>query len=133
MRKVLIDTNVYSSFKRNDSDIVSTFQHFDFIGISITVLGELYAGFSGSTREKYNRQELEKFINSPRVNFINTDIDTADFYAQIFNSLKKKGSPIPSNDIWIAASALQHGLALFTLDKHFKYVDGLILIEKITI
>ena len=127
MRKVLIDTNVYSAFKRNNRDIISAFQHIDFIGINIVVLAELYAGFTGCKKEKSNRLELESFINSPRVHFINNDMNTADFYAQIFNSLKKKGSPIPTNDIWIAASALQNGLALFTLDKHFRHVDGLLL------
>ena len=127
MRKVLIDTNVYSAFKRSNKDIISAFQQIDFIGINIVVLAELYAGFEGSKKEKLNRSELESFINSPRVHFINNDIDTSDFYAQIFNSLKKKGFPIPTNDIWIAASALQNGLALFTLDKHFQHVAGLIL------
>ncbi len=127
LRKVLIDTNVYSEFKRNNKDIISAFQHLDYIGISITVLGELYAGFKGSNREKTNRSELENFLNSPRVHFINHNRDTADFYAQIFNLLKKKGNPIPSNDIWIASSAMQNGLALFSLDKHFSHIDGLLM------
>ena len=127
MRKVLIDTNVYTAFKRNNKDIISAFQHIDFIGINIVVLAELYAGFKGSKKEESNLVELEHFMNSPRVHFINQDMDTAFFYAQIFNSLKKKGSPIPTNDIWIAASALQNGLALFTLDKHFQHVEGLLL------
>jgi predicted nucleic acid-binding protein len=127
MRKVLIDTNIYSAFKRNDPVIVSMFQHLDFIGINVTVLAELYVGFKGSKREKRNRTELEDFMNSSRVHFINHDRDTADFYAQIFDSLKKKGTPIPTNDIWIAASAIQSGLALFSLDNHFSYIDGLIL------
>ncbi len=129
MRKVLIDTNIYSAYKRNNPDIVSSFQHFDFIGINMIVLGELYAGFAGSNKEKQNRNELENFINSPRVHFISNTMETADFYALIFNSLKKKGEPIPSNDIWIAASALQNGLSLFTLDKHFQRVGGLILVR----
>ena len=130
MRKVLIDTNVYTAFKRKVPDIVKSFQHFDFIGINITVIAELYAGFIGSKKEQTNRLELERFMDTPRVNYINNDMDTADFYARVFNSLKKKGSPIPSNDIWIAASALQNGLAVFTLDKHFRYVDGLIVINR---
>lgn len=131
MRKALIDTNVYSAFKRNDPEIVSIFQHLDFIGINITVLGELYAGFAGSKKEKTNRIDLENFINSPRVHFVNNNMETADFYAQIFNTLKIKGSPIPTNDIWIASSALQNGLALLTLDKHFQHVEGLILISNL--
>jgi predicted nucleic acid-binding protein len=130
MRRVLIDTNTYSAFKRDDPVIVDVFRHLDFIGINVTVLAELYAGFKGGKREKRNRGELEDFMNSSRVQFICHDRDTADFYAQIFNNLKKNGTPIPTNDIWIAASALQNGLALFSLDKHFSYVDGLILQTK---
>jgi len=130
MRKVLIDTNIYSAFKRDDPVIVDAFQHFDFIGISVTVLAELYAGFKGSKREKRNRTELEAFMNSSRVHFIGHDRDTADFYAQIFNNLKENGTPIPTNDIWIAASAMQNGLALFSLDNHFSYISGLILQTK---
>ncbi len=127
MRKVLIDTNIYTAFKRNDPDIVTAFQNLDFIGIDITVLAELYAGFKGGSKEKRNRTELEDFMNSSRVYFIVHDRDTADFYAQIFKNLKENGTPIPTNDIWIAASAMQNGLALFTLDNHFSYIVGLIL------
>lgn len=127
MRKALIDTNIYAAFKRDNPDIVTAFQNLDFIGIDITVLAELYAGFKGGNKEKRNRTELEAFMNSSRVYFIVHDRDTADFYAQIFKNLKEKGTPIPTNDIWIAASAMQNGLALFTLDNHFSYIDGLIL------
>ena len=127
IRRVLIDTNIYSEFKRNNPYIVSAFQHFDYLGLNITVLAELYAGFKGSNREKINRSELECFIDSSRVHFINHNKDTADFYAQVFNSLKIQGKPIPSNDIWIASSAMQNGLALFTLDNHFSNIDGLLL------
>lgn len=126
MRKVLIDTNIYSAFKRNEPEIVTAFRHFDFIGISITVLAELYAGFRGGKREKRNRADLEEFMNSARVHFIGHDRDTAEFYAQIFNKLKEKGKPIPTNDIWIAASAMQNGLALFSRDSHFSHIEGLI-------
>ncbi|MCP4151118.1 MAG: type II toxin-antitoxin system VapC family toxin [bacterium] len=71
-------------------------------------------------------------MNSARVHFIDQGRDTADFYAQIFNNLKRKGTPIPTNDIWIAASAMQNGLALFSLDNHFLHIDGLILQPKHT-
>ncbi len=126
MRRVLIDTNIYTAFKRNDPVIVGAFQHLDFIGINITVLAELYAGFKGGNREQKNRTELEDFMNSSRIHFINHNIDTADFYAQIFNSLKEKGTSIPTNDIWIASSAMQNGLVLFSLDRHFSNIEGLI-------
>ena len=126
MRRGLIDTNIYTAFKRDEPIIVGAFQHLDFIGINITVLAELYAGFKGGNKELKNRLELEDFMNSSRVHFINHDMDTADFYAQIFNNLKEKGKPIPTNDIWIAASAMQKGLALFSIDRHFSNIDGLI-------
>ncbi len=127
MRKILIDTNIYSAFIRNEPDVVSAFRHFDFIGISVTVLAELYAGFRGGKHERRNRIDLEAFMNSKRVHFIGHDKDTADFYAQIFNKLKEKGRPIPTNDIWIAASAMQNGLALFSKDIHFSHIEGIIL------
>lgn len=68
-------------------------------------------------------------MDSQRVETILIDEETAEFYAKIYWDLKKKGKPIPSNDIWVAASAMRHGLALFTYDDHFKSVDGLLLRE----
>ena len=127
MRKVLIDTNVYTAFKRNDRRIVHAFRHCDFIGIDVAVLAELYYGFRCGEKEKENHQELEDFINNPRVDILIHTQDTAAFFSKIIEHLRKKGKPIPTNDIWIAATAMQHGLALFTLDKHFSAVDGLML------
>jgi len=127
MRKVLLDTNVYCAFKKNNKKIVDAFKHLDYIGIDITMLAELYSGFKSGNKETINRNELECFLNSKRVHILNHNDITADFYAYIFDTLKKKGTPIPTNDIWIAAVALQNGLTLFTLDKHFQNIDGLLL------
>ena len=124
-----MDTNIYAAFKRNRPDIVELFRNLDYIGLDITVLAELYAGFRGGNKEKKNRKEIETFINSQRVHLLNHDADTSDFYAQIFYQLKKNGTPIPTNDMWIAASAMQNGLAVVTLDSHFGYIEGLMLIE----
>ncbi len=82
--------------------------------------------FSGS-KEKKNIEELNHFLDSPRVHVIEIDEETAEFFAEIYSGLKKKGKPIPSNDIWVASSAMRHGLSLFTSDEHFKQIDGLIL------
>lgn len=127
MRRVLIDTNVYVSFKRKNQAIVESFRNLDYIGIDITVLAELYAGFRSGRKEKQNRQELESFINNQRVHILNHNQDTAEFYSQIYHNLKTEGKPIPTNDIWIAAVAMQYGLALFSLDNHFSAVEGLII------
>ncbi len=127
MRRILIDTNIYVAFKRNVQEIVETLRGVDYIGINTVVLGELYAGFKGGVKENKNKVELDRFLDSPRVEVIPIDETTSEVYAHIFWNLRKKGHPIPTNDIWVAASAFQHSLALFTLDDHFNKVDGLIL------
>lgn len=127
MKRILIDTNTYAAFKKNKTDAVNTFRIAEYIGVNIVVLGELLSGFKGGSKEVKNRKELEQFLDSPRVNLIELDEETAEFYAMVYWDIKRKGSPIPTNDLWVAASAMRHGLALFTYDEHFDYIDGLIL------
>ncbi|HHT9121835.1 MAG TPA: type II toxin-antitoxin system VapC family toxin [Candidatus Wunengus sp. YC63] len=127
MKRIMIDTNIYTSFKRNDAFVLEILRRVEFIGIPIVVLGELLCGFKGGNKERKNRGELEQFLDSSRVHIIQVDEETADFYANIFWDLKKKGTPIPTNDIWVAASTMRHGVHLLTHDKHFKNIDGLLL------
>ena len=127
MRRILIDTNIYVAFKKNDKQVLKVLKNVDFIGIGVTALAELYAGFAGGSKKSTSCEELDAFLRSPRVSICNHDETTAEFYATIFHSLKKNGTPIPTNDIWIAATAMKMGLALFTLDAHFSQIDGLIL------
>lgn len=127
MKQFMIDTNVYVAFKRNHEAVVDLLRRAEFIGISTVVLGELLAGFRCGTRAVENRRELEQFLDSPRVNILSVNEETAEFYAEVFRGLREKGRPIPSNDLWLAAGALQHGLALATLDGHFTAIDGLLL------
>lgn len=126
MNKILIDTNIYSNALRGNSDIIATLKQVSQIGITAISIGELLSGFKGGLKEKENRQELGQFLDSPRVSIITVDEDTAEYYSAILNDLKKKGTPIPTNDIWIAAAAFQHGLQLYTLDKHFYHIEGLL-------
>ena len=126
MKRILIDTNAYAAFKGNDPVALEVVRSSEHIGINMVVLGELYSGFKSGSRENRNRKELAQFLDSPRVETVMIDEETSEFYAKIYWDLKKKGRPIPSNDIWVAASAMQHGLALFTYDDHFKSVDGLL-------
>ncbi len=127
MKKILLDTNSYVAFKQNREDVVETIRHVDYIGMNSIVFGELLAGFKGGNREAQNRKELDEFFDSPRVEQISVNDETAEYYAKIFSDLKSRGLPIPSNDLWIAASAMQHGLALYTLDAHFQKINGLLL------
>lgn len=127
MKRIIIDTNFYTAFKRNDPDAVVLLQRAEYIGVNSIILGELLAGFRCGSREKQNRVELDQFLDSARVAILAVNDETAEFYAQVFSELRQKGSPIPSNDLWLAASALQHGLALATYDDHFSSISGLLL------
>lgn len=126
MKKVLIDTNIYSLAMKGDSEVVKVLRTIDLIGFSSISAGELYSGFKGAGREDKNREELDIFLDSPRVVVHPIDMETAEFYASILNNLKVAGTPVPTNDIWIAAVAFQHGYKLFTKDRHFDLIPGLV-------
>ena len=131
MRRIAIDTNVYIAFKCDDQAVIEAFRNCDLIGVDITVVAELFSGFFLGGKEKKNREELEEFLNSPRVELLPHDLETAEYYALIVRRLKAKGRPIPTNDIWIAASAMKHGLALYSFDTHFQEIEGLLLLSAI--
>jgi len=129
--RVLLDTNIYSLAMRGDAEVVEALRRIDQLFISAVSLGELFAGFKAGGREAENRRELAQFLDSPRVDLLTIDDETAEFYAEILVRLRSQGTPIPTNDIWIAAVAFQHGLKLFTRDRHFQQVPGLMLFPPI--
>jgi tRNA(fMet)-specific endonuclease VapC len=129
MRRLLIDTNIYSYALRGDDGVVEVLRKSEQIGISVISIGELLSGFKGGGREKKNREELEIFLDSPRVVVYPVDEDTSEFYAEIINNLREIGKPVPTNDVWIAAIAFQNGLKLYTKDIHFKTIPGLSLVS----
>ena len=128
MKKMLIDTNIYSHALRGDPETVSVLQRAHKIAICSISIGELLSGFRGGSRERENRGELEEFLDAPRVKLYSIDENTAEFYADILHGLRERGTPIPTNDIWIASVSFQHGLKLFSKDQHFKNISGLMLI-----
>ena len=128
MRRLLIDTNIYSYALKGDAGVIEILREADEIGFSVISIGELLAGFRLGGKERKNRKELEQFLDSPRVVVYPVDEGTAEFYAQILNDLRKIGNPVPTNDIWIAAVAFQNGLKLFTKDIHFQAIAGLYLV-----
>lgn len=125
MRPILVDTNAYTAFMRGDATVADVLAHAERIFISSVVLGELLGGFAAGSREARNRAELARFLDSPRVDVLPVTAQTADSYALVYAGLRRKGQPIPTNDLWIAASAMEHGAALLTSDAHFAQVDGL--------
>ena len=129
MNRILIDANIYSHAMVGTAEVLSELQRTGEIGISVVSIGELLSGFRAGTKEKKNRAEIGEFLDSPRVRIYLIDETTAEFYAEILSQLKKDGTPIPTNDIWIGAVALQNGLKLFTKDQHFQRIPGLVLVS----
>ena len=125
IRDLLLDTNAYVAFMRGIPEAKEVIKHAPSIGINSVVLGELLAGFAMGSREAANIEELKLFMNSARVRFFSLDEVTSSFYAGVYRDLRTTGRPIPTNDMWIAATALQHSLAVVTFDEHFKTVKGL--------
>ncbi len=124
--RIMVDTNAYSGFKRGDGGIVETLARADEILVPAIVLGELRAGFKGGRREGDNLRELEEFLATPRVSVHPLGEETAIFYAEIYTTLRAEGKPIPTNDLWIAAAALETGSILISRDAHFEAVPGLV-------
>ena len=124
--KLLIDTNVYVGFKLGHEEIVDYLAMADSILISPIVTGELMFGFRKGSRFDQNMLELNQFLSHEAVDTIQISDITADRYSRIAALLRKQGTPIPSNDIWIAAQTLETGAELVTMDHHFQKVPGLI-------
>ena len=123
--RIVLDTNAYSELVRGDSDVLDALAAAERTYIPVTVIGELFAGFRGGSQEKRNRTQLRRFLKKPSVRVLHTTEDVAEYYAQIFDSLRKKKTPIPANDIWIAAHTMEQGAELVSYDKHFQHVEGL--------
>ncbi len=125
--KVMLDTSAYSAFLRGNEEAAQALRRADEIYLNPVVLGELYAGFAKGGREKKNRDILGEFLSSPRVLVAAIDEETAERYAAIIAYLWQKGTPLPTNDLWIAATAMQYGLKLITTDTHYRNVPQIIV------
>ena len=126
MRHLLLDTNVLADFFAGDPETVEAFQRADSLALNTVVMGEMLAGFALGIRPRENRRLLGQFLATPRMSLLPLAAETAEHYAAVFLQLRRKGRPIPTNDMWVAASALEHGLALFTRDAHFGEIEGLL-------
>jgi tRNA(fMet)-specific endonuclease VapC len=122
----LLDTSAYSAFMRGHPELKAALQRVDRIVLTPVVLGELAAGFRAGARRRKNEAELRRFLASARVDIVPIDAETAERYAVILHALRLAGTPIPTNDIWIAASAMQHGLRLLTTDAHYDRIPQII-------
>ena len=124
MRRVLLDTNAYSALARGDDAVLDAISEADVVYVSVVVLGELYAGFKSGSREAANREALLRLLERPTVRTLSLTPDTAEVYASVKHALKQAGTPIPTNDVWICAHALEVGAVVITDDAHFSQVPG---------
>lgn len=125
--KIMLDTSAYSAYLKGNDDVKLAVGEADEIYLNPVVIGELYAGFARGGREKKNRDILKEFLASPRVQVALIDEETAERYSAIITYLWSKGTPIPTNDLWIAATAMQYGLKLITTDGHYRNVPHIIV------
>lgn len=127
MSRLTLDTSAYSAFKRGHPDVVRHLRHTDEILLPSIVLGELLSGFETGGRKRRNREELRLFLESPRVRVVSITEGTAERYAVVYASLRAAGKPLSTNDLWIAASTMEHGTELVTLDRDFSRVAQILV------
>lgn len=124
--KRLLDTNAYVALKRGHPGVVQMVRGSSALTFSMIVVGELMFGFQNGSRYRQNLEDLQEFLANERVELLPVTLTTADRFGRIAAALRKAGTPIPSNDIWIAAHAYESGAELITLDSHFSTVAGLV-------
>jgi tRNA(fMet)-specific endonuclease VapC len=127
--RIVIDTNAYSALMGGDTRIVDILAKAEAVLLTPIVIGELLDGFAGGNKDKENREILGRFRIKPRAIMVPITDETSEWFASIKRQLRKKGRPIPINDVWIAASCMEHGSQLLTFDSHFEEIDGLIRVK----
>jgi predicted nucleic acid-binding protein len=126
--RLCLDTSGYSRLMRGHAPLQKRLEEADAILLPATVLGELHAGFLAGSRPADNVALLAEFRRQPGVVAINITDNVAERYGAVVAHLRGQGTPIPTNDIWIAAAALETGTRLVTYDPHFRHIQGLIVI-----
>ena len=122
----MLDTSAYVGFKRNAVEAVEIIVNAELIVFSPVVMGELMFGFRNGTRFKENMDDLDRFLKHEAVDLVPIGKITSDRYSRIAVKLRQQGTPTPTNDIWIAAQAMEQGAELITSDQHFDKINGLV-------
>lgn len=122
MDKICLDTSGYSHFKRGDDAATDLIDRAAWVGVPAIVLGELRTGFALGRRRAENERELGAFLRNPAVVVLDVDDAASRIYAEIVVALKSAGTPLPTNDIWIAAVAAREGSTVLTYDAHFRAI-----------
>lgn len=124
--RVALDTNRYVDLCKGVVETVALLEEAEAIMLPFVVLGELRAGFAHGRRQAENERTLRRFLLKDGVRVLFADDQTTHHYASVFRQLRKQGTPIPTNDMWLAALVLQHNLALHARDKHFDHLPQIV-------
>ena len=125
MKRILLDTNAYTAFLTGDERVLNALTEAETAFLSAIVIGELHAGFCGGNRLKENKALLARFLQKSNVRVLDVTAETGEVFGQIKNALQKAGTPIPLNDVWLAAQAMETGSVIVSFDAHFDQVSGL--------
>jgi len=125
MKSILLDTNGFVALFKGDQSVLEELALADCVYASVIAIGELEAGFRGGSKYRKNIEILERFLSKPTVETLQVTRETSDYFGRIKNALKKKGTPIPLNDVWLSAHCLEKAAVLITYDRHFSHVPGL--------
>ncbi len=126
--KVLVDTNRLSDVLSEVEEVLDALERAESVYIPAIALGEIRSGFLRGKRAADNERRLTWFLSQNGVTTVGVDAPVSHRYAALHHALRLKGRPIPTNDLWIAAIAMEHGLVLYTRDAHFEAVPGLALV-----
>jgi tRNA(fMet)-specific endonuclease VapC len=124
--RVALDTNRYVDLCKGVADTVALLEEAETIFLPFVVIGELRAGFARGRRQAENERILRRFLFKDGVRTLFADDQTTHHYASVFRQLRKQGTPIPTNDMWLAALVLQHNMALHARDKHFDHLPQIV-------
>ncbi|GAB5558440.1 MAG: hypothetical protein SynsKO_00870 [Synoicihabitans sp.] len=125
MTRITLDTNAYSAYMRGDERVLEALAAADQVMVPVFVVGELHYGFRGGNRLRENLDELCRFLAKPTVRIWLATEETPQIYGEVQDRLKRAGTPIPVNDIWIASACIETGSRLVTFDQHFRSIAGL--------
>jgi tRNA(fMet)-specific endonuclease VapC len=125
MKKLLLDTNAYVRLLAGNTNVLTAVASTEIVFMSIFVLGELHAGFSGGSKQRENNTILMRFLSKPSVKILNGTHETARIFGSLKDKLKQSGTPLPINDVWIAAHGIETGSVLITYDRHFHKIPGI--------
>lgn len=122
MSAYCLDTSAYSNFRRGNEELALLLDRAESVGVPTIVLGELRTGFLLGRRQEQNESELAAFLDHPVVEVLEVDSETSRRYAEIVAELREAGTPVPTNDIWIAAVAARNGTTVLACDDHFRRI-----------